>query len=244
MSKSWLPLAHGMRLPALSSSPAPGSRSTRAGSGLPRAATAACSSSPTRPTWCRSPPPRCSAAGRRHGFRGALRGFWILIGLACASWLAGEVLWSVRELGTGSVPFPWWTDACYLGFYGFALVALVVFFRPSFRLAGSEAVLDGALAIASLALLWWWLVLRDVAVAADVPSLVGLSYPVLDLVLLCVVALDSARRGQAGHAGRLAGRVRRSPREESPTASTRGSCCRTSTRPACGSTSAGRSRRA
>ena len=60
-----------------------------------------------------------------------LRGFWILIGLACASWTAGEVLWSVRELGTGSVPFPWWSDIGYLGFYGLALVALVVFFRPS-----------------------------------------------------------------------------------------------------------------
>ena len=128
----------------------------------------------------------------------SLCGYWILIGLACASWLAGEVLWSVRELGTGSVPFPWWTDAAYLGFYGFALVALVVFFRPSFRHAGTDAVLDGALAIASVALVWWWLVLRDVPVAADLPSLVGLSYPVLDLMLLCVVALTplvAARRG-------------------------------------------------
>jgi hypothetical protein len=127
----------------------------------------------------------------------ALCGFWILIGLACASWAAGEVLWGVRELGSGSVPFPWWTDAGYLGFYLFALVALVVFFRPSFRHAGSEAVLDGALAVASLALLWWWLVLRDVEIGADLPSLVGLSYPVLDLVLLCIVALTplvAARR--------------------------------------------------
>jgi HD-GYP domain-containing protein (c-di-GMP phosphodiesterase class II) len=128
----------------------------------------------------------------------ALRGFWILIGLACASWTAGEALWSARELSTGSVPFPWWTDAGYLGFYGFALVALIVFFRPSFRHAGSEVVLDGALAIASVVLLWWWLVLRDVDLAADLPSLVGLSYPVLDLMLLCVVALTpllAARRG-------------------------------------------------
>ena len=128
----------------------------------------------------------------------ALCGFWILIGLACASWGAGEVLWSVRELDSGSVPFPWWTDAGYLGFYGFALVGLMIFFRPSFRHAGGEAVLDGALVIASLALLWWWLVLRDVDIAPDLTSLVGLSYPVLDLVLLCVVALTplvAARRG-------------------------------------------------
>ncbi|HEX4930794.1 MAG TPA: HD domain-containing phosphohydrolase [Gaiellaceae bacterium] len=127
-----------------------------------------------------------------------LRAFWILIGLGCVSWAAGEVLWSVRELGTGSVPYPWWTDACYLGFYGFALVGLGAFFRPSLRLVGIEGLLDGALAIASLGLLWWWLVLRDVDVAADLPSLVGLSYPVLDLLLLCVVALTplvAARRG-------------------------------------------------
>lgn len=127
-----------------------------------------------------------------------LRGFWILIGLACASWAAGEVLWSVSELGSGSVPFPWWTDAAYLGFYGLALAALVFFFRPSFRFAGGEAVLDGALALASIGLLWWWLVLRDVDLGADLPSLVALSYPLLDLVLLCVVALTplvAARRG-------------------------------------------------
>jgi HD-GYP domain-containing protein (c-di-GMP phosphodiesterase class II) len=127
-----------------------------------------------------------------------LRGFWILIGLACASWTVGEVLWAARELGTGSVPFPWWSDAGYLGFYGLALVALLAFFRPSFRRAGGEALFDGMLTIASLALLWWWLVLRDVAFAADLPSLVGLSYPVLDLVLLCLIALTplvAARRG-------------------------------------------------
>jgi HD-GYP domain-containing protein (c-di-GMP phosphodiesterase class II) len=127
-----------------------------------------------------------------------LRGFWVLIGLACASWAAGEVVWSVRELGSGSVPFPWWSDAGYLGFYGLALVGLLVFFRPSFRLAGGEALLDGALTVASLALLWWWLVLRDVQVGLDPASLVGLSYPVLDLVLLCVIALTplvAARRG-------------------------------------------------
>ncbi len=169
-----------------------------------------------------------------------LRGFWVLIGLACASWAAGEVLWGVRELGSGSVPFPWWTDAGYLGFYGFALVGLVVFFRPSFRLAGGEAVLDGALAIASIALLWWWLVLRDIDIAADLPLLVGLSYPVLDVVLLCLVALTplvAARRGTL--AGWL---VALGITAASPTASTHGLWSTTSTRPARGSISAGRCR--
>ena len=30
-----------------------------------------------------------------------LRAFWLLVSLACASWLAGEILWSVVELGAG-----------------------------------------------------------------------------------------------------------------------------------------------
>jgi two-component system, cell cycle response regulator len=127
-----------------------------------------------------------------------LRGFWLLVTLACACWLGGEVLWSVVELGDGTVPFPWWTDASYFGFYGLMLGALVFFFRPSLRVIGGQALLDGLLVVASLALLWWWLVLRDLQVGSDLASVVGLSYPVLDLVLIATIAatpLVSARRG-------------------------------------------------
>jgi HD-GYP domain-containing protein (c-di-GMP phosphodiesterase class II) len=127
-----------------------------------------------------------------------LRGFWVLVSLACGSWLAGEVLWSVFELRDDAVPFPWWTDVAYLGFYGLMLAALVLFFRPSLRQLGGQAVLDGLLAVASLSLIWWWLVLRDLTIGTDSASLVGLSYPVLDLLLLCTIAttpLVSARRG-------------------------------------------------
>ena len=127
-----------------------------------------------------------------------LRGFWVLVSLACASWLAGEVLWSVFELRDEVVPFPWWTDVAYFGFYGLIFVALVFFFRPSLRTIGGQAVLDGLLVVASLGLLWWWLVLRDLTLGSDSASLVGLSYPVLDLVVICTIAttpLVSARRG-------------------------------------------------
>ena len=127
-----------------------------------------------------------------------LTGFWVLVALACACWLGGEVLWSVVELRGGTVPFPWWTDASYFGFYGLMLVALVFFFRPSLRVIGGQALLDGLLVVASLALVWWWLVLRDLQFGSDLESLVGLSYPVLDLVLIATIAatpLVSARRG-------------------------------------------------
>src|ERR671911_1314964 len=127
-----------------------------------------------------------------------LRGFWALVSLACASWTAGEVLWSVSELRTGDVPFPWWTDAAYFGFYALVLAALVLFFRPSLRIIGAQALLDGVLVVASVGLLWWWLVLRELQLASDFPSAVALSYPLLDLLILCTIAatpLVSARRG-------------------------------------------------
>lgn len=127
----------------------------------------------------------------------ALRGFWALMGLACASWSAGEILWAYHELGRGEVPFPWWTDVLYLGFYGFVFAALLVYFRPSLRLVGAQALCDGALTLASLGLVWWWLVLRHVELGTDLGSLVGLAYPLLDLALIGVIAITpllAARR--------------------------------------------------
>ena len=88
-------------------------------------------------------------------------------------------------------PVPWWTDVCYLGFYGSRLVALLS--SSSGRRSGSARPRwrprRWRLLIAALALLWWWLVLRNVEGSQPTcSSLAGLSYPVLDLVLLCVVA--------------------------------------------------------
>ena len=137
-------------------------------------------------------------AGRRCAFRRVSAASGFSFAVACASWLAGEVLWSVAELTDRVVPLPWWTDVCYYGFYGAVLIALVSFFRPSLRLIGGQGLLDGLLAVSALALLWWWLVLRDLTLGSDGASLVGLSYPVLDLVLICTIAatpLVSARRG-------------------------------------------------
>jgi two-component system, cell cycle response regulator len=127
-----------------------------------------------------------------------MKGLWLLVSLGCVCWFGGELLWSVVELRDGTVPFPWWTDVSYLGFYGLMFAAMVFYFRPSLRVIGGQALLDGLLVVASLGVLWWWLVLRDLQLGTDLASLVGLGYPVLDLVLLCTIAatpLVSARRG-------------------------------------------------
>jgi two-component system cell cycle response regulator len=132
-------------------------------------------------------------SGGRH-----VRLFWALLALSNVLWLAAELLWSVRELTTDGVPFPWWTDAGYLASDALLLPALIAVARPPRRAIEREALLDAALVVGSLAFVWWWLVLRPLPLALDRASLVGLAYPTLGLLILgLVVALRllPARRG-------------------------------------------------
>lgn len=130
-----------------------------------------------------------------------MRTFWALLALACAAWLGGEVLWSVRELDTGQVPFPWWTDAAYLVFYVFAGAAFVSVSRPQIRLLGWTRLLDAGLVLLAVVLAWWWLVLRPLPLAGDAASLVALAAPTFALVLLgflIAIRLLPVRHGTLG----------------------------------------------
>jgi two-component system, cell cycle response regulator len=127
-----------------------------------------------------------------------LRLFWALVAVAVAIWLAAETLWSVRELSTGSVPFPWWTDVLYLAAYVVMPVALLVAFRPSLRLVGAATLLDALLLTGGLALLWWWAVLRPLPVTTELGALAAIAPPAVGLVALGILVstrLLPARQG-------------------------------------------------
>ena len=127
-----------------------------------------------------------------------LRTFWAVVALANGLWLLAEVLWAIRELRTGSVPFPWWTDAGYLASYLLMPLALRAAFRPTFRTMRPTAVLEAVLVVGSLALLWWLIVLEPLPLGRDLASLVGLAYPVFGLVMIGMLVstrLLPARRG-------------------------------------------------
>lgn len=133
----------------------------------------------------------------RRAVRG-MRVFWGIVAASNALWLGAEVLWSVRELGSDSIPFPWWTDVGYLASYALLLAAIAVAFRPSFRTVRLAGVLDGAIVVGALALVWWWIVLRPLSLGADPVSVVGVAYPSFGLALLGMLAatrLLPARRG-------------------------------------------------
>ncbi len=138
-----------------------------------------------------------AAVAATRGARG-LRLFWALVSVSVAIWLAAETLWSVQELATGSVPFPWWTDALYLAAYAVMPVALVLAFRPSLRLVGAATLLDALLLTGGMALLWWWAVLRPLPVTGELAALAAIAPPAVGLVALGILVstrLLPARQG-------------------------------------------------
>jgi two-component system cell cycle response regulator len=128
-----------------------------------------------------------------------LRLFWSVVAVSNGLWLAGESLWSVKELALGeTVPSPWWTDLLYLGSSSLLPVAIVLAFRPTVRLVSRAVLLDAALVVGTLVLVWWYVLLRPLPLGLGLGELVGLAYPSVDLVvlgLLLVARLLPARQG-------------------------------------------------
>ena len=116
------------------------------------------------------------------------RVFWAILAASNLAWLGSEVTWSVQELSSGEVPFPWWTDLGYLVAYGLLFVAVLAVFRPSIRKIPTAALLDGLMLAFALGLAWWWLVLRPLELRLDLASVVALAYPLFGLGLLAVLA--------------------------------------------------------
>ena len=136
---------------------------------------------------------RHARASTRHRRRG-----WMLLAAGCASWAAGQALWSVYELGLGrETPFPSPADAGYLGFSVLAVLALFVLAPPSGRSDRSRRLLDGLTVACALGLISWVLVLGQVveAGAAGLLALaISTAYPAADVVVLTVAVLALAQK--------------------------------------------------
>lgn len=141
----------------------------------------------------------CGVAARRSV--GARRRFWLLASAGTASWLIGELFWAVEDLRHGDVPFPWWPDLFYELFYVTFAVALLRVFRPQVRAVAATDVIDAALCVGTLAVLWWRLVLEPIEVDASLASFVSLLGPILALVvlgLLVTLRIVPSRRATTG----------------------------------------------
>jgi len=130
---------------------------------------------------------------------------WALFAASAASWCAGEVVWSVYEVGMGvNVPFPSAADAGFLLAIPLAVAGVFAFTSAPSRLTTrGEALLAGAIIALSLLFVAWALGLGkvyDTSTASPPARLIGLAYPVGDIITITVLvlALRRARRSELG----------------------------------------------
>jgi PAS domain S-box-containing protein len=136
---------------------------------------------------------------------GRLRVAWTLLAASAASWTVGEAIWSWYEVFQGvAVPFPSAADAAFLLAIPLAIAGVLALTTAPHRLATrGEAVLAGAIVALSLLFVAWSLGLRTVYDQSQQPvpaTLIGLAYPVGDIVIITVliIALRRTHKAQIG----------------------------------------------
>jgi PAS domain S-box-containing protein len=147
----------------------------------------------------------CAVAAVRTSNR--TRVAWTFFALSAACWGAGEVIWSVYEVGLGvNVPFPSAADAGFLLAIPFAVAGVFGFTSAPGRLATrGEAVLAGAIVALSLVFVAWALGLSKVyetSPATPAAQLIGVAYPIGDIITITVLVL-ALRRARRTEVGRL-----------------------------------------
>jgi diguanylate cyclase len=149
----------------------------------------------------------CLRAARRSP-RGRPRRGWAAMALACLSWAAGQVAWTVLESGLGdAVPYPSVADIGYLGFPVFGLAGFFLLSPPASGLQVLRRVLDGLTVGCAIGVVTWLSVLAHAgfAVTPVTAALITTLYPVGDVVLLTVALLTLAEHHGTFPAWRLLG---------------------------------------
>lgn len=120
--------------------------------------------------------------------KGRMRRAWGLFGLACLAWFGGMLAWDYQELVLGSyTPFPYWSDAGFLGF-GVLMAAGLLFYNSA-----SSRMSIGLLELSQLGIFVSSVLIIHLAVFAEpirslsdrTPVLAtALAYPVIYMALL------------------------------------------------------------
>ncbi len=132
----------------------------------------------------------CSYAAWRSGKHSRQIGIaWWVIAAAQLTWLMGDSVWGILEVGLHIQPYPSVADGFYLAYYGFFLAGVLLL--PSERrspLARIKRLLDAGVVMLVASVIFWifWLgPLAQTFEAADAATLFfSVAYPVGDLVLI------------------------------------------------------------
>ncbi len=139
--------------------------------------------------------------------RGRLRLGWSLLSASAAIWCAGELVWSVYEVGMGvDVPYPSAADIGFLGAMPLAAAGILAFFStPRGTSTRLRLWLDGAIVLLALFFVSWTLGLKTVYEDSADPWLtriVNMAYPVGDILIGTILVLAIRRAKDEAH-GRL-----------------------------------------
>ncbi len=143
---------------------------------------------------------------------GRTRFAWTMFAASAAAWCAGEIVWTVYEVGLDvTVPFPSAADAGFLAAIPLAVVGVFALTAAPTRLATrGEALLAGTIVALSLLFIAWALGLGKVyssSASSLTAQLIGLAYPAGDIVTgtVLVMALRRAPRTEIGRMALLLG---------------------------------------
>ncbi len=142
----------------------------------------------------------CAFAALRH--RQRTRTAWALMAASAFSWATGEVVWSYYELIQKiQTPFPSFADLGYLLAVPLAIGGVLCFPSATSRATSlTRTVLDGLLIAGSLLIISWSTVLGTVyraGTANILTNLIGLAYPVGDVVIGTIVVILAMRTPRA-----------------------------------------------
>lgn len=142
----------------------------------------------------------CAFSAVRHRHR--TRTAWALMAVSAFSWATGEVVWSYYELILKiQTPFPSFADLGYLLAVPFAIAGVLCFSSTTSRATSlARTVLDGLLIAGSLLIVSWSTVLGTVyraGTANILTNLIGLAYPLSDVVIGTMVMILAARTPRA-----------------------------------------------
>ena len=138
----------------------------------------------------------CAIAARRASNRNRLA--WSLLSSAALSWTAGEVAWSIYEVGFGdAVPFPSPADLGFLLAVPLGIAGLLALpLAPARAATRARSIVDSAIVALSLLFVCWAFVSGPVfgsASSGPIAQLIGLAYPVGDVLTASVVIIIASR---------------------------------------------------
>jgi len=130
---------------------------------------------------------------------------WALMSISTGLWAAGEVVWSIYEVGMGvAVPYPSLADAGFLAAVPFAVGGIRAFWSaPRGTSSRWRVWFDGVIVAMALTSTAWAFGLRSVWESNSPTKILDLAYPVSDILIGTILIL-AIRRAQQQQSGRMA----------------------------------------